>query len=438
MYRDINRLLDQWKKDPRRKPLVLQGIRQVGKTYLLKEFGARAFSDTAYFNFEEQRALADYFKGEIKPSRIVEGLSISRGAPIIPGTTLIIFDEIQEAPEALNSLKYFQEKMPEQHIACAGSLLGVSLSQHASFPVGKVDFMTLRPLSFHEYLVVLGEKSLADLCASTNSAEPIPAPLFERLTELLKTYFLTGGMPEPVAIWSDTRDISLVERALKAILRSYELDFAKHVPTKDIPRVRQIWDGLPGQLARENRKFVYAAVRGGARAREYEDAMNWLRNAGLVHKVHRVKKPDLPLSAYEDVSAFKLYLPDVGLLRAKADLPAAAFVEGHRLFTEFKGALAENFALQELLSASDAGVYYWTSEGIAEVEFVTRFDDRVVPIEVKSGDNVRSKSLALYRERYRPATAVRVSLRNLGREGELLSVPLFLAGNIGALIRGEG
>ena len=431
MKRSLMTCLAAWKDTPARKPLIMKGIRQVGKTWLLQEFGRRHFHDTAYFNFEENRSLDDYFKGDINPKRIIDGLSILHGKKIIPGQTLIIFDEIQESNAALNSLKYFHETLPSQHIACAGSLLGIALSKPGSFPVGKVNFCTLRPFTFFEFLQAGGEEMMADYLEKVDSSETIPLPLFNKCIELLKTYFIVGGMPEPLATWLNTKDIHLTEKTQKEIIQAYELDFSKHAPPTDIPKLHMIWNSIPSHLSRENRKFVYSVIKKGARAREYENAIVWLENAGLILKINRISKPGLPLVSYTDTQAFKIYFPDVGLLRVMSKLSSKAFVEGNRLFTEFKGALTENFVLQELISRRE--IYlpcYWTSRATAEVEFIVQVDDTIIPVEVKSGISVKSKSLKVYREKYLPETAIRSSLLNLKKENGLLNIPLFLSSRI--------
>ena len=362
MKRSTMAYLEKWKTDAYRKPLILKGIRQVGKTWLLKEFGKRRFEDTAYFNFEENPSLDDYFKGNINPGRILDGLAILHGKKITEGRTLIVFDEIQESNAALNSLKYFFESMPGQHIACAGSLLGIGLSRPGSFPVGKVNMRTLRPMNFFEFVEACKEDLLAEYIAGIDSLRPIPAPVFEKCVELLKTYFIVGGMPEPVSAWLDTKDVGLTEKIQKEILAAYELDFSKHAPSVDIPKLHLIWNSIVSHLSRENRKFIYSAVKKGARAREFENAIIWLENAGLALRINRISKPGLPLAAYADANAFKVYFPDVGLLRVMARLSPKAFIQGDRLFTEFKGALTENFVLQEILSKGGEFLpFYWTS-----------------------------------------------------------------------------
>lgn len=341
-----------------------------------------------------------------------------------------MLDEIQQCPEALNSLKYFAEKAPDHPVACAGSLLGVGLGERVSFPVGKVTFLHLRPLTFREFLDGAQESALAEYIAEATPEEPVPEPVFARFLDWLRTYFVTGGMPEPAADWIEHRDLSRTEKIQRDLLRTYELDFGKHVPHADIPRVRLTWDAVPSQLSREHKKFVFSVLRPGARARDYERAIGWLEQAGMVVKVRRVKMPALPLATVEDPHAFKLYFPDVGLLRAKAGVPARALVDGDRLFEEFRGALTENFVLQELLAAVSEPPRYWTSQATAEVDFVVTMEEEVFPLEVKAGVNVKAKSLRVYCQAYRPRLALRVSLRNLRKDGQVLNVPLFLVGEL--------
>jgi uncharacterized protein len=417
--------LRKWKDDSDRKPLVMKGLRQVGKTSLLKRFGEECFEDTAYFNFDEQKDLSDLFSGNITPSVIVESLSIMHGKSIVPGKTLLILDEIQECNEALNSLKYFCEEMRDQHVATAGSFLGVALSKPSSFPVGKVDFMTLYPLSLKEFILAHDEKMLALNLEKITPDKPVPKPIFEKYSDYLKKYFMIGGMPEAVAKWINTKDIDKTETVLKNILTAYELDFAKHAPVKDIPKIGEIWDSIPNQLSRENKKFIYNAVRSGARAREYEDALNWLKGAGLIYKVTKITKPHLPISSYSDPPSFKTYMADIGLLRVKSDLPAEVFLNSSNLFTEFKGAMSENFVLNEIICSGINQPYYWTSDATAEIEFVIQSGAKVVPVEVKSGTNVSSKSMIVYRQHYKPGTLIRASLKSIGFEEGLLSLPLF-------------
>jgi predicted AAA+ superfamily ATPase len=425
----------QWRNSKNRKPLIMRGVRQVGKTWALKEFGKRYYENVAYFNFDEQTELLDELKKTKDTKRLLEYMTFVNGKPILPEKTLIILDEIQECNEALNSLKYFYENAPEYHVACAGSLLGIALSRPASFPVGKVNFMDVHPMAFTEFLLADGECSLVDYINSINSFEPIPEIFYSRLCEKLKMYFITGGMPESVAAWTEGRDPQLVQRVTREILDAYELDFSKHAATADIPKLRLIWSSIPSQLAKENKKFIFSAMKQGARAREYEDAMTWICNAGMAYKIYRNNKPALPVSAYDDTGAFKLYMVDVGILRRLAGLDVTAFGEGNRLFTEFKGALAENFVLQAISANLDVLPRYWTSKATAEVDFIVQLGNDIYPIEVKSDSNVKSRSLRMYIDKYHPRVGIRFSLLNLKWDNDILNIPLFLAEKLRELTR---
>ena len=417
--------LAEWKIKSSRKPLLLTGIRQVGKTWLLKHFGKKYFDDTAYFNFERQEELGQFFRTTRDPRRIIDNLSLVHGRAIQPQNTLIIFDEIQESGEALNSLKYFCEEAPEYAVACAGSLLGVAFGHDKSFPVGKVDFLQVYPVTFSEFL----SEEAPDLYSyleQIDKPEPIPEIFFNPLCEKLKMYFISGGMPEAVATLLGARDTNATQAVLQSVISSYQLDFSKHVEKKDIPKINYIWNSLPSQLARENKKFLYQAVRPGARAREYEDALLWLSNAGLVTKVYCSEKPGIPLTAYDDLTAFKVYLPDVGVLRRLSLLDPVAFSEGNRMFTEFKGALTENYILSGLTGQFEPIPRYWRSGNKAEVDFLIQYRNQVIPVEVKSDENIRSKSLAYYKKEYAPGLSVRFSLRNLKKDEGLINIPLFM------------
>lgn len=417
--------LAEWKIKSSRKPLLLTGIRQVGKTWLLKHFGKKYFVDTAYFNFERQEELSQFFRTTRDPGRIIDNLSLVHGRAIQPQKTLIIFDEIQESGEALNSLKYFCEEAPEYAVACAGSLLGVAFGHDKSFPVGKVDFLQVYPVTFSEFL----SEEAPDLYSyleQIDKPEPIPEIFFNPLCEKLKMYFISGGMPEAVATLLGARDTNATQAVLQSVISSYQLDFSKHVEKKDIPKINYIWNSLPSQLARENKKFLYQAVRPGARAREYEDALLWLSNAGLVTKVYCSEKPGIPLTAYDDLTAFKVYLPDVGVLRRLSLLDPVAFSEGNRMFTEFKGALTENYILSGLTGQFEPIPRYWRSGNKAEVDFLIQYRNQVIPVEVKSDENIRSKSLAYYKKEYTPGLSVRFSLRNLKKDEGLINIPLFM------------
>ncbi|WP_102338180.1 ATP-binding protein [Collinsella provencensis] len=425
-----------WKNAANRKPLLLLGARQIGKTWLLKEFGRTQYQNVVHIDFERQEEYREFFATTKDPARILQNLSIACGMPIQPGTTLVIFDEIQECPAALTALKYFCEDAPEYHIAAAGSLLGITLAQ-TSYPVGKVNLIKMYPMNFLEFLDAIGDEALAGYLEELSAIEPIPAPLFNPLAEKLKLYLITGGMPESVATWVDTRSTSEVQRVLEELTMLYEFDFHKHAQTSQVPKIDLIWRSIPSQLARENKKFLYSLVRTGARAREYEDAVQWIVEANVLHKIPRSTGPDIPQAAYDEVSAFKLYLLDAGMLRRHAGLAPSAFSEGDRLFTEFKGALTENYVLQELVSSHEGIPRYWAIDNPRyEVDFLVQHENEIVPIEVKAGENVRARSLKKYRERYADRTpiAVRLSMRNLSFDDGVLNIPLFLAGQTHRLI----
>jgi len=426
LKRTTEKQLKAWKENPARKPLIIKGARQVGKTWLLKDFGKREFDDVAYFSFDEQPEIKQFFQTSKDVNRIVQNLSWVHRKPIVPAKTLIVLDEIQECNEALNSLKYFCENTPEYAIATAGSLLGVALARGESFPVGKVDFIDIHPLTFMEFLQAC-DGSLVSFCDSILPDKPIPVFFFNALVENFKMYLITGGMPEAVGTMLEKRDVEMVQSILSNILRANSLDFSKHIERKDIPKIAYVWTSLPAQLARENKKFLYQAVKPGARAREYEDAVNWLVNAGLVHKVFRNTKPALPVSAYDDLGAFKLYMYDVGLLRRMSQLDPIAIREGNRLFTEFKGALSENYILQSLIGQFEVTPRYWTSGNRAEIDYLIQYRNEIVPIEVKSGESIKGKSLAVYDNLFKPAVRIRYSLKNICIDNGLLNIPLFLA-----------
>ncbi len=433
MERFIMQDLLRWKNSKHRKPLILKGVRQVGKTWLLKEFARHYYKNLAYFNFDEHPEYKQFFENTKDVERILQNLMMASGQiinPKEPGTTLIVFDEIQECPNALNTLKYFCENTPHYHVACAGSLLGIALSKPASFPVGKVDFLEIGPMTFTEFLTANGDGNLVSYLDGLARIEPIPDAFFNPLYEKLKMYFVTGGMPESVRSWTEERDVELVQQVLANILGAYERDFAKHPDPKDFPRISLIWKSLPSQLARENKKFIYKAVKEGARAREYEEALQWLCDASLAYKIYRSSAPGLPISAYDDLAAFKLYLVDVGLLRRLSLLAPSAFGEGNRLFVEFKGALSENYVLQALRNQLEAMPRYWTMDNPRhEVDFLIQRENEIIPVEVKSETNVESRSLKKFKEKYGDKVKLRVrfSLNNLRLDGDLLNIPLFIA-----------
>jgi predicted AAA+ superfamily ATPase len=429
MERFILNNLKRWKESKYRKPLILKGIRQAGKTWALQEFGRLHYQNVAYFSFDEDSEYKQFFEKSLNVSRIIQNLAMAGGQAIQPEKTLLIFDEIQECPRALNALKYFCEDAPEYHVACAGSLLGVSPGG-GSFPVGKVDFLEIYPMNFTEFLLANGDRNLAEYLRSIDEIAPLPDAFFNPLCEKLKMYYITGGMPEAVKMWTQERRTDLVQQVLSGIIGAYERDFSKHPAKNDIPKIRLIWKSLPSQLSRENKKFLYQAVKEGARAREYENALQWLCDAGLTIKVWRSKAPGLPLSAYDDVSAFKIYLPDVGLLRRLSLLAPSAFSEGNRLFTEFKGALSGNYVLQALAGQFEAPPRYWTMDNPRhEVDFLIQWENEIIPVEVKSETNTESRSLKKYAEKYNDKTRLRLrfSLRNLCLDGDVLNIPLILA-----------
>ena len=423
--RTILSKLQKWQQSAGRKPLLLQGARQVGKTWLLKEFGSINFSDTAYFNFEEMPDLKQIFELNKDVNRLLPQLSLIHGKRIRPQETLIILDEIQECNDALNSLKYFNENAPEYAVAAAGSLLGVSMSRGNSFPVGKVDFLTVYPLSFLEFLSA-SAPNLFDFLLHWDLTSFIPDVFFQPLIEQFKLYFISGGMPEAVTALSETQNLQLVQQRLTDILNAYKLDFSKHSENSLVPKITHVFDAVPSQLARENKKFIYRNIKSGARAREYEDALLWLQQAGLIYRIFRCEKPSLPISGYDDLSAFKVYLSDVGLLRRLSGLDPAILLGGNRLFSEFKGAFTENYVLQSLVPLFDTVPRYWTSGNKAEVDFLIQYKNDIIPIEVKSNENIQGKSLSVYTDKYSPKLKIRYSLRNFKQDANLLNIPLFL------------
>ncbi len=430
MERFVLEELSKWKESKYRKPLILCGARQVGKTWAMKEFG-KSFRSVAYFNFDENKEYKQFFETTKDVFRIMQNLSLASGQRIDKGT-LIIFDEIQECSDALNSLKYFCENARDYYVISAGSLLGLMLSK--GFPVGKVDFIGMGPMTFSEFLLANGDANLYEYMTTLDKISHVPDAFFNPLCEKLKMYFVTGGMPEPVYIWTKERDIELVDKALNGIIGSYELEFGKHHEDLegeenryDAQKISLIWNSLPAQLSKERKKFTYSKVKEGARAREYESNLQWLVNADLVKKVYRITKPSLPLSAYKEEEYFKIYHIDVGLLRSQARLSYRAFAEGDRLFKEFKGALTENFVLQSLIRICGENPYYWANEK-NEVDFIMQFDNDIIPFEAKSGKSISSLSLSEYKKMYEEETplVVRYSLKNLTLDGNVLNIPLFM------------
>lgn len=432
MYRKIMEKLIEWKNDKDRKPLILRGARQVGKTYIIKQFGEENYDGVAYFNFDHDTQLYNMFENTKDPVRILEQLSFVYGKAIVPGKTLIVFDEIQECPNALNSLKYFEEEAKQYHIISAGSLLGIRLS-HTSFPVGKVDFLDMCPMTFTEFLEADGCKNLVDYMDSIKEIENIPDIFFDKLSEKLKAYFIIGGMPEVVNSWVTDKDMEKVNKIQDSILKSYESDFSKHTSNVEANRISIIWNSIPSQISKENKKFLYQTAKNGARAREYEGAVNWLKDANVVNKIYNVTKPCMPLISYNDLSSFKMYLNDVGLLRKKTDLDSKVIVEGNKLFQEFKGALTENYVLQTLV-AIGLNPYYFTFDNRYEIDFIIQYQNEIIPIEVKSSENVNNTSLKVYNEINRPKTRVRLSMKNLNKDDNLINIPLFMAEYVSKLI----
>nr|WP_294870174.1 ATP-binding protein [uncultured Pedobacter sp.] len=424
MYRNEFEDLLTWKTKKNRKPMIIRGARQVGKTWLMKAFGKQEYAQTAYVNFESNKLLKGVFEEDFNINRIITALQIETGIVIQPENTLIVFDEIQEAPGALTSLKYFYENAPEYHIISAGSLLGVALNRQTSFPVGKVEFLDLYPLNYIEFLNAKGQQALVEVL---NSQDWSLIKVYKnRYIDLLRQYYYVGGMPEAVLAFTQEENFTEVRAIQKRILEAYEQDFSKHAPHEIVPRIRMLWNSVPSQLAKENKKFIYGLIKHGSRAKEYELAMSWLIDCGLIHKVSRASKPAIPLKAYEDQSAFKLFLLDVGLLAAMGDIDVKTLLEGNAIFEEFKGALTEQYVLQQLKTTKEINVYYWSAENAtAEIDFLIQYDDNIIPIEVKAEENLRAKSLRNYVDKYDPKLAIRTSMSDFRREEWLSNLPLY-------------
>ena len=424
MYRIAMEKLLEWKQSKHRKPLIIEGARQVGKTWLMKEFGKIAYADTVYINFDSNARMAELFASDLDTDRLIMGLELYVGHKIDPDNALLIFDEVQEVPRALASLKYFYENAPQYHIVCAGSLLGIALHQGTSFPVGKVQFLKLYPLSFQEFLMATNKEQFATLLESRD---------FEMITsfkqtyiDALKQYYFVGGMPEAVQSFAESKDFQEVRDIQKRILAAYEQDFSKHAPNEIVPRLRMLWNSIPSQLSKENKKFIYGLVREGARAKDYEMALMWLSDCGLVHKISRVNAAGMPLKAYEDLKAFKLFLLDIGLLGCMAGLRTHTLLDGNELFVEFKGALTEQYVCQQLKTLEDLSVYYYTNDrGSCEVDFVVDVGECIVPVEVKAEMNLKAKSLKTYREKFSPEVSIRTSMSDYKKEEGLVNLPLY-------------
>ena len=433
MYRSAIEKLHRWKDSKRRKPLIIQGARQVGKTWLMKEFGRRAYTDTVYINFDANSRMAELFASDLNTDRLIMGIELYAGRKIDPEHTLLIFDEVQEVPRALSSLKYFCENAPEYHIVCAGSLLGIALHEGTSFPVGKVDFLQLCPLSFKEFLMAVTGKQYAELLEKRDYQ--MVTAFRDTYIDALKQYYFIGGMPEAVQSFAEERDFSAVREIQKHILEAYEQDFSKHAPLEMVPKIRMVWNSIPSQLAKENKKFVYGLVREGGRAKDYETAIMWLCDCGLVHKIGRVNAAGLPLKAYEDLKAFKLFLLDVGLLGCMAGLKQQTLLDGNDLFVEFKGALTEQYVCQQLKTIDGLNVYYYTNDrGSCEVDFVIDTGEQVIPVEVKAEVNLKAKSLKTYLEKFQPELAVRTSMADYRKEERLVNLPLYEVEEINEVI----
>jgi hypothetical protein len=414
----------KWKSNKSRKPLLIKGARQVGKTWLMKEFGKNEYESVAYINFEKSTQLADLFEADFDIPRILRSIQLITGIIPQPGETLIIFDEIQSVKRGLLSLKYFFEDAPEYHIIAAGSLLGLSIHKDDSFPVGKVDFLELYPLSFEEFTLAMEKKSLLD--ALHGQEWELVKAFKSNYTELLKQYYYTGGMPEVVRSFIQNNDYNEVREIQNSILESYNNDFSKHPPLEIVPRIKLIWNAIPSQLAKENRKFIYGAVKSGGRAKEFAVAIMWLEDAGLIHKISRVSNASLPLNGFADIGAFKLFMVDVGLLGAKSGLDAKTIIEGNSIFGQYKGALTEQYVLQQLKCSEGIETYYWSPEqGTAEVDFLIQAKGKVIPIEVKAEENLKAKSLKSFRDKFHPELSIRTSMSDFRKEETLTNLPLY-------------
>ena len=423
-----------WKEKPDRKPLIIRGARQVGKTWLMKEFGKTCFEKTAYVNFDSNPRMQQLFEGEIDVERVILAISAETGVSINCTDTLLIFDEVQEVPKALGSLKYFCENAPEYAIVAAGSLLGVAMHKGTSFPVGKVDFMDLYPLSFQEFLCALGEERFVTMLQSTDT--DMVTMFKTKYIDRLREYYYVGGMPEAVQNFVLNKDYNKVREIQKNLLNYYQQDFSKHAEISLVPRLNLVWNSIPMQLAKENKKYIYGQVREGARAKNFELAIQWLLDCGLIHKVHRVKKPSLPLKAYMDLDAFKIYMLDVGLLLAMADLDASVIIDGNRIFTEFKGALTEQYVLQQMIAELGVEPYYYTTtNSTGKIDFMLQAPGSVIPVEVKAEENLRAKSLWAFCEKYHPKHAVRTSMSDFREQDWMTNIPLYNIDRIGEYLK---
>ncbi len=433
MYRSKLADLIAWKNSSSRKPLILRGARQTGKTWLMKEFGRSHYAQTVYLNFEKNKRLSTLFTGDFNIKRIIVALQAESGLTINESDTLIIFDEIQAVPEAITSLKYFQEDAPGYHIMAAGSLLGLAMHAGISFPVGKVTFMDLHPLTFYEFLDATGEKALKEILQKGDWE--LVTTFKSGYIERIRQYYYVGGMPEAVAKFADNQNFVEVREIQKQILETYEHDFSKYAPADIVPRIRMLWNSVPAQLAKENRKFVYGMVKEGSRARDYELALSWLTDCGLAYKVCRAAKPALPLKAYAENNAFKLFMVDTGLMAAMTDLDAKTLLEGNMIFTEFKGALTEQYVFQQLASSEEYAIYYWSAErSTAEIDFLIQHKNTIAPLEVKAEENLHAKSLKVFHEKFNPVISVRTSMSDFRRQEWLVNLPLYAVSELGNVL----
>ncbi len=421
MYRAAyNQLLD-WKNNPRKKPLIIGGARQVGKTWLMTEFAKQEYDEFIYINFEDKKELKNLFEQDFDIQRILLALHIETGIKAKPQKTLLVFDEIQEAKRGITSLKYFYENAPEYDLMVAGSYLGISMLQNDSFPVGKVNFLDLEPMSFMEFLAAMGQKSLVDLVYKTDFT--LITTFKSKYIELLKQYYFVGGMPEVVKSFANNHDFEEVRVLQNNILVAYENDFAKHAPDRIVPRIRIVWNSIPAQLAKENKKFIFSAIRKGARSKDYEMAIEWLVGSGLISKIFRVRKPGIPLKSYMDAKAFKVFLLDVGLMGALSGLDVSSIINGNRIFTQFKGALTEQFVFQQIKSIE---LYYWSAENSqGEVDFLIQHQGNIIPIEVKAEENLKAKSLKSLVEKYKLDSSIRISMSDFRKQAILINYPLY-------------
>lgn len=430
MYREINEELRKWKNNPKRKPLLLTGVRQCGKTYTVSEFAEENFESFININFEKNEKIAAIFDYDFDVHRIISEIEVAMSSKITPGKTLVFFDEIQQCPKAITSLKYFCEELRNLHIVCAGSLLGVALKRESiSFPVGKVNRLSLYPMNFREFVIANGRSDLLDLLSTWKNDRPVPELYDTPMKKLLKAFYIVGGMPEAVQTWLDTNSYNEVEEIQRGILRDYSDDFYKYAPLSEVPKIRWIWESVPVQLAKENNKFVFSHVKQGKRSAELEDAMQWLIDAGLIIQLYLVEKPEIPLSGFADRTYFKVYMPDIGLLRVRSGVSPETILNENELYIRYKGAFAENYVLNELIS-NGIRPYFWRSGNTAEIDFIYERQGNIIPIEVKSADNTQAKSYKQFCKKYKPKMGYKLSEKNLGvnlnEETETYSMPLYM------------